>query len=117
MIENIGTIVTIASILLAGINSILALVIRSFWKLTFEEHKNRTEKTLISLEKSIREHEAKNSPFRHDFPSVTQHLEQHITGEIKHLTNAIADLSKGMHESIDLKIALAISQSKQSRND
>ena len=88
-VQDIASIVGMASIFVAGANFVIIVVSKTFWRLTFERKEeddikkfDSLSKDLKSLRDEVRSHEEKNKYFRHNFETVTKNLEAYISGEI-----------------------------------
>ena len=99
-------IIGIASFVIAGVNFIVIVIAKTFWKLTFEkkqqDDEKRFQKIEITLEK-LNQNEEKNKFFRHNFNSVTKSLESLISSEIKHFSKLIEVQIQNILEKINEK--------------
>lgn len=91
-LEDISTILGIASIFVSGASVFLVWIARLFWGLTFDRKVKDDEKIIKEVYnrlKVLEEHELQNKELRHNFKAVTEGLEKHISSEIKHLEEVI----------------------------
>lgn len=93
----IATLITGAVWVMSLVNKVTARVV------TQSEHIKNLEKNVEKLEATVKDHESKNSYFRHNFESVTKGLEIYISGKIESLTEVINIKFKNLEEKINEK--------------
>lgn len=90
--DDLYQIAGVVAAIISGVNFVIVNIAKAFWKLTFEQEAKKNKEKFEAMSKRITILEAfedKNKNFRHNFNSVTQGLQEHITREIKHLEEII----------------------------
>lgn len=119
-LEDVSTIVGIASIFIAGANFVVITVARAFWNLTFKTKEKNDEKRFARIDEEIEklkqnhlEEKGENEAFRHKYKTTVEGLYLLIESKFKDFDKHFADFKEMMSDKIDL----AISRNNEKKNN
>jgi serine protease inhibitor len=106
-LQDLISIIGIASAIISGVNFILIAVAKAFWSLT---HK-KLESDFLTLKKEFEQEKALSVEFRHKYQTAIESLTNLIEEKFRNFDQKLSDIKNGIQPEI--RLAILINESKK----